>query len=190
MRAIPIVVLGSSLLVIDAARAADLYQVDGTHSMPTFTFNHLKLSSFRGRFDSVSGTVTLDRAQHGGNAEIVVDMNSVSTGVAQLDNFLKGPRFFDTARYPVATFKSSSFTFSGEQLVSLVGNLNLHGVTRPLALAVTFFSCREHPLLKVPSCGADAVATIKRSEFGLDAFADNDGDEVRLDVAIEVLQKP
>ena len=180
--------LGAPLLVPPHAAAADTYTVDGAHSMPSFTFKHLGLSSFRGRFDRVSGTIELDPTQHAGSADIVIAIDSVSTGVPLLDQFLKSPKFFDSAKFPLAIFKASTFVFSGGQLVSLVGDLSLHGVTKPVALRVAFFSCHEHPLLKIPSCGADAVATIRRSDFGLDAFAGNDSDEVQLDIPIEALE--
>jgi polyisoprenoid-binding protein YceI len=181
-------VLGALLWAAPLVAAADSYTVDGMHSIPSFTFRHLELSSFRGRFDTVTGTLEFDPAQHSGSAEIVIAIDSVSTGVPMLDQFLKSPRFFDAARFSTATFKSGTFRFSGQQLTAVAGELNLHGVTKPVVLEVAYFACRQHPLLKVPSCGADASVTIRRSEFGLDAFIGNDSDEVRLDIPVEVLQ--
>jgi polyisoprenoid-binding protein YceI len=190
MRALPLLAM-SMLLAANSARAAsDTYNVDAMHSIPTFTIRHLNLSSFRGRFDKVSGTVTLDTEQHSGSADISIDIGSVSTGVPMLDNFLKGPRFFDSTKFPQATFKSGSFKFSGDKPVSVAGELTLHGVTKPVVLDLTFFDCHMHQLLKVPSCGADATATIKRSEFGLDIFVGNDSDEVKLDITIEATKAP
>jgi len=181
-------VVGTLLLGLPLAVAADAYKVDGMHSMPSFTFKHLNLSSFRGRFETTTGTIEFDPVQHSGTADIVIDIDSVSTGVPMLDQFLKSAKFFDSARFPTATFKSSSFKFSGEQLVSVSGDLSLHGITKPLVLEIVYLSCREHPLLNIPSCGADAIVTIKRSEFGLDAFIGNDSDEVKVDISVEVLK--
>ena len=183
-------VLGSMMLGTPLSVAADTYNVDGMHSMPSFTFKHLNLSSFRGRFDKTTGTIEFDPVQHSGGAVITINLDSVSTGVPMLDQFLKGAKFFDTARFPTATFKSNSFKFSGEQLVSVSGDLNLHGVTKPVVLEIIYHSCREHPLLNVPACGADASVTIKRSDFGLDAFIGNDSDEVRVDISVEALKAP
>jgi polyisoprenoid-binding protein YceI len=176
-------VLGTPL-----AAAADTYDVDGAHSMPLFTFKHLKLSYFRGRFDKVSGTIEFDPGRRRGSADILIAIESVSTGVPLLDEFLKSPKFFDSARFPAATFKASSFKFSGEQLIAVDGDLSLHGITKPVVLKITSFSCHEHPLLRIPSCGADANVTLKRSDFGLDAFIGNDSDEVELDIPVEVLK--
>lgn len=181
-------VFGALLLGLPLPVMADAYDVDGMHSMPTFTFNHLQLSSFRGRFEKTAGIVEFDPVQHSGSADIVINIDSVSTGVPMLDQFLKSPKFFDSARFPTATFKSNSFKFSGDRLVSVSGDLSLHGITKPVLLEIVYLSCRQHPLLNIPSCGADATAVIKRSEFGLDAFIGNDSDEVRVDISVEALK--
>lgn len=181
-------IFGTLLLALPLPAAADTYNVDGMHSMPSFTFEHLQLSSFRGRFEKIAGAVEFDPVQHSGSADIVISIDSVSTGVPMLDQFLKSAKFFDSARFPTATFKSNSFKFSGEHLVTVSGDLTLHGITKPVVLEIVYVSCREHPLLNVPSCGADAIVTIKRSEFGLDAFIGNDSDEVKVDISVEVLK--
>jgi polyisoprenoid-binding protein YceI len=181
-------VLGTLLLVLPLVSAADAYNVDGMHSMPSFTFKHLNLSSFRGRFEKTAGIIEFDPVQHSGSADITIDLDSVSTGVPMLDQFLKSAKFFDSARFPTATFKSNSFRFSGDQLVSVSGELSLHGIKKPVVLKIVYLSCREHPLLNVPSCGADALVTIKRSEFGLNAFIGNDSDEVKVDISVEALK--
>jgi polyisoprenoid-binding protein YceI len=173
--------LGALLLLgLPLAAAADAYNVDGMHSMPSFTFKHLDLSSFRGRFEKITGTIEFDPVQHSGSADIAIDIDSVSTGVPMLDQFLKSAKFFDSARFPTATFKSNSFKFSGEQLVSVSGDLSLHGITKPVVVEIVYLSCREHPLLNIPSCGADAIV--------IDAFIGNDSDEVKVDIPVEALK--
>ena len=169
---------------------ADSYTVDAMHSMPSFSFKHVNLSMFRGRFDKVSGIIEIDQAKHNGSASIDIDLASVSTGVPMLDQFLKGPRFFNVAQFPTATFNGAQFQFDGEQLKAVAGTLTLHGVSQPVLLAVSFYACQMHPLLKVPACGADASVTIKRSDFGLDIMAGNDSDEVKLDLMVEALKAP
>jgi len=178
----------SLVLGMSVPAEADTYNVDGVHSMPQFRFKHLNLSYFRGRFDKVSGTIEFDSTRRSGSADIIIAIDSVSTGAPLLDEFLKSPKFFDSARFPAATFRASSFKFSGEQLVSVAGDLSLHGITRSVVLRVTSFSCHEHALLKVEACGADADVTIRRSDFGLDAFIGNDSDDVELDIAVEAVK--
>jgi polyisoprenoid-binding protein YceI len=101
--------LGALLLALPHAVAADTFNVDGMHSMPAFTFKHLNLSSFRGRFEKTTGTIEFDPVRLSGGAGIVISIDSVSTGVPMLDQFLKSARFFDSARFSTATFKSNSF---------------------------------------------------------------------------------
>jgi polyisoprenoid-binding protein YceI len=182
-------VSATSLAAPASVNAADSYTLDSMHSMPSFAFKHLDFSMFRGRFDRISGIVTLDQAGHSGEADVAIEAGSVSTGVPKLDEFLTGPKFFDVAKFPSITFKSRVFNFTGEKLASVTGDLTMHGVTKPVTLQVIFLACHQHPLLKVPACGADARATIKRSDFGLDIFIPNDSDEVTIDIGVEGLKK-
>lgn len=170
------------------ASAADTYTIDPTHSIPTFSYHHFGLSTPRSRFDGISGTITLDLAKKTGSADVTIDANSVSTGVPKFNDHLKSADFLDTAKYPTITFKSSNFKFKGDKLVSVAGDLSIHGVTKPVTLDVTRFHCADHPMKKVPACGADAVTTIKRTDFGVGAYAPNVGDELRLELTVEALK--
>lgn len=172
------------------AFAADTYNIDPTHSLQIFRYRHLGLSFARGRFDKTTGTIVLDTAKKTGSAEVTIDVASMNTGVAKLDEHLKGPDFFDAAKYPLITFKSSQFKFKGKAPVAVSGDLTVHGVTRPVTLKITSFACHEHPMMKVPACAANATATIKRSEFGIGAYVPAVSDEVELDLEVEALQPP
>ena len=171
------------------AWAADVYTIDAMHSMPAFAYRHLDFSTFRGRFEKIGGMITLDTAAHAGTADVTIASASVSTGVPMLDDFLKSSKMFDVAKFPLMTFKSDHFTFAGDKLTSVTGDLTIHGVTKPVTLEVLSFACHPHQLLKVPACGADARATIKRSDFGLAMFIPNDADEVSIDIGVEALKK-
>ncbi|MDP3124506.1 MAG: YceI family protein, partial [Thiobacillus sp.] len=98
--------------------------------------------------------------------------------------------YFDTAKYPTLTFKSSKMTFNGDEPASLVGDLTIKGVTKPVTLTVTHFKCMPHPMLKVPACGANATATVKRSEFNMGKNVPYVGDEITLTLAIEAVKVP
>jgi len=174
-----------------AEAAETTYTVDTNHSFPSFEIKHMGFSTFRGRFDKVSGSVTLDPAAKKGSAEVTIDVGSVSTGVDKLNEHLKTPDFFDAATYPTITFKSSSFKFKGDKLVSVAGDLTMHGVTKPVTLQVDAFACKEHPFMKVPACGADAHAVIKRSDWGIGSKfpAAVLGEEVTLHIQVEAQHK-
>jgi polyisoprenoid-binding protein YceI len=174
----------SSLL----AQAAD-YTIDPDHTHPTFEVSHLGYSTYRGRFDKTSGTLSYDPAAKTGSADVTVDVASVSTGVAKLDDHLKTDEFFDAAKYPTITFKSTRFRFEGDKLTAVDGDLTIHGTTRPVTLEVSQVTCKPHPMLKTPMCGADAEAKIKRSDFGVKNFLPLIGDEVTLRLQVEAAAK-
>jgi polyisoprenoid-binding protein YceI len=172
-----------------AAQAADTYAIDPTHTFPTFEVNHLGFSTFRGRFDKTEGTITLDLAKKTGSVDVTIDANSVSTGVEKLDAHLKNEDFFDTAKYPTITFKSTKFKFDGNKLDEVEGNLTMHGVTKPITLDVDDFVCKDHPMTKKPACGANLEAKIKRSDWGITYLSPNVGEEVKLKIEIEAHKK-
>jgi len=182
-------VAASATFAGSVSAAPVTYTIDGSHSLQSYSYRHLGLSYAGGRFDKTTGTITLDAAAKTGSADISIDVNSLNTGVAKLDEHLKGDGFFDAAKFPTITFKSSSFKFSGDTLSSVSGDLTIHGVTKPVTLTVTNFACLEHPMMKVPACAANAEATIKRSEFGVGNYVPMVGDEVKLALEVEALKK-
>jgi len=180
-----------TLAAYSALAAETTYSIDASHSFPSFEIKHMGFSTFRGRFDKVSGSVTLDPAAKKGSAEVTIDVGSVSTGVEKLNEHLKTPDFFDATTYPTITFKAGSFKFKGDKLVSVAGDLTMHGVTKPVTLVVDAFACKEHPFMKVPACGADAHAVIKRSDWGIGSKFPGAalGEEVTLHIQVEAQHK-
>jgi len=172
-----------------SAAAADTYVIEPTHTFANFEINHLGFSTSRGQFGGTSGTLSLDQAKKTGSVDVTFDLTQLNTGVPKLDEHLQGADFFDVAQYPTATFKSSTFKFDGDTLVAVDGELTLHGVTKPVSLDVTGFKCGEHPMTKKPHCGADAVTTIKRSDWGVSAYVPAVGDEVKLTIQVEADKK-
>lgn len=152
-----------------ASAAADTYTVDPTHTYPSFEADHMGgVSVWRGKFTKTSGTITLDRAAKTGTVDITVDASTIDFGNAKLNEHVKGPDVFDVAKYPTAVYKGSAIKFDGDRPVSVEGTLTLHGVTKPLTLTIDKFKCIPHPMLKREVCGADAVATFNRADFGVD----------------------
>ena len=144
------------------------YQLDPDHTYPSFEADHLGgLSVWRGKFDKSQGTVTLDRAARTGTVEVTTDIASVHTGSTKLDQMLQSAQFFDASKFAEATYKGT-IKFNGDKPVSVVGNLTIHGVTKPLTLTVNSFKCMPHPMLKREVCGVDAVGEFDRSDFGVD----------------------
>jgi polyisoprenoid-binding protein YceI len=152
-----------------AAFAADTYNVDPSHTYPSFEADHFGgLSVWRGKFDKTSGSITLDRAARTGSMDITIDTSSLDFGHEKLNGHAKGPDMFDVAKFPTATYKGNAIRFKGDTPVAVDGELTLHGVTKPVTLAINKFKCIQHPMYKREVCGADASATINRADFGID----------------------
>nr|WP_118178513.1 YceI family protein [Paraburkholderia phosphatilytica] len=152
-----------------SAMAADVYQLDPSHTYPSFEADHLGgVSIWRGKFTKSSGTVTLDRAAKTGTVDVTVDPASVDTGNPKLDEHLKTDAFFDVAKYPTVTYKGTDIKFDGDKPVEVIGTLTMHGVTKPVNLKIESFKCIMHPMLKREDCGVEASAEFNRADFGMD----------------------
>ncbi len=158
-------------LAAGATHAATVgYKIDPDHTYPSFEADHLGgLSVWRGKFNHSSGTVTLDKADGSGTVNVGVDMKSADFGQDQLNEGAQGKELFESDKYPTATYQGKLAHFVNGAPTAVVGQLTLHGVTRPLTLKINSFKCMPHPMLKREVCGADALATFQRDAFGMDA---------------------
>ncbi|QCP52033.1 polyisoprenoid-binding protein [Trinickia violacea] len=155
-------------LSLSAFADATTYQFDPDHTYPSFEADHMGgVSVWRGKFDKSQGSVTLDRAAKTGTVDVTTDIVSVHTGNGKLDQMLQSDQFFDSSKFPEATYKGT-IQFKGDKPASVVGNLTMHGVTKPLTLTIDSFKCMPHPMLKREVCGVDAVGEFDRSDFGVD----------------------
>lgn len=183
-------IIALSLAFSSAAMAApETYVIEQNHTKPRFEYNHMGYSTQQSRFDTVTGTVTIDRAAHTGSVDVTIDAKSVNTGSTLFNEHIQGESFFDTAKYPTITYKSDRLVFEGDRLVSVQGDLTIKGVTRPVALLVTSFKCMPHPMMKKDACGANATAQIRRSDFDMGKYAPLVGDEVTLTIPVESLKQ-
>jgi polyisoprenoid-binding protein YceI len=171
--------------------AADTYTIEPNHTYPSFEADHLGgLSTWRGKFTKSSGSITLDRAAKTGSVDITIDTGSIDFGNAKLNEHVMSEEMFDVAKYPKATYKASSIQFKGDKPAVVNGELTLHGVTRPVKLVIDSFKCMPHPMFKREVCGANAVATFSRSDFGID-YGTRMGfsPEVKLAIQVEALKQ-
>jgi polyisoprenoid-binding protein YceI len=178
--------LGAALAV--PAVAADSYTIDPRHTFPSFEISHFGWSTQRGRFNKVNGKIVLDRAAKTGTVDVTIDAASVDTGLGKLEEHLVSEDFFNVAKFPAMTFKSGKVNFSGDKPVSVEGAFTLLGVTKPLTLTINAFHCAPNPFAKKEACGADAVAVIRRSEFGMNAYLPGLADEVKLLINVEAFK--
>ncbi len=191
MKKLALVAAASTLCAFSVAAIAapETFNIDAGHTAPRFEYSHFGYSMQQHRFDKTSGKIVLDRAARSGSVDVTIDTTSVNTGLALFNGHIQGADFFDTAKYPAITFKSTAVKFDGDKPVAIEGNLTIKGVTRPVTLAVTHFHSMPHPMLKKDAIGANAVAKIKRSEFNMGKYAPNVGDDVTLTIAVEAVKE-
>lgn len=162
----------SLLLSANAVAAPVTYEIDPTHTFPSFEADHMGISVWRGKFNSSSGTITLDKAAGTGSVKVDIDTASIDFGLDIMNDKARSAELFDTAKYPKATYTGTLADFRNGAPTKVRGELTLHGVTQPVELEIKHFKCIPHPLNKRDMCGADALATINRDAFGISAGKD------------------
>lgn len=160
------------------------YNLDPDHTYPSFEADHFGgLSIWRGKFTRNSGTVVLDVEKKTGSVDVKIDVGSIDFGMAKLNEHVKSAEMFDVAKYPTATYKGRFTKFDGDKPTVIAGDLTLHGVTKPVTLQINQFLCKPHPMLKKEVCGADALATLNRKDFGI---AYGEGYGFKMDVTLRI----
>ncbi|MEP7313062.1 MAG: YceI family protein [Pseudomonadota bacterium] len=144
------------------------YNIDPAHTYPAFEADHMGgMSLWRGKFNSSSGKIVYDKEAKSGTVEVNIDMASINFGHEKMNQHASSPDMFDAAKFPTATFKGKLAKFNGDSPTEVVGDLTLHGVTKPVTLKLNSFMCKPNPMNKKEVCGADASATINREDFGV-----------------------
>lgn len=110
----------------------------------------------------------MDREAKSGTIDVTIDTSSIDFGFEDLNKHVKSAEMFDVEKFPTATYKGQFSKFDGTSPTEAKGTLTLHGVTKPITLTIGQFKCMMHPMMKKEVCGADATATLDRSDFGID----------------------
>jgi len=177
-----------TLTAVSALAAPVTYKVDPGHTYPSFEADHMGgVSIWRGKFNTNSGSIVLDKEAKTGTVDISIDVTSVDFGNDKLnEHSLKEAKMFDGAKYPTATYKGKISKWGAKGPEEVTGDLTLHGVTKPVTLKINSFLCKENPMSKKEVCGADASATFSRYDFGI-TYGDNFGfkGDVKLLISVE-----
>ncbi len=179
-----------------APAAAATFTIDRTHSSVGFKVKHLMVANVKGTFDDFAGTVVYDPADpQSWQVEATIQAASINTGVAKRDEHLRSGDFFDVAKYPTLTFKSTGVKTGADGAFLLTGDLTMHGVTKPVTLAL-----EVNGMIKdsrgTTKAGFTATGKLNRSDFGLtwnyalEAGGVTVGDEVTLMLEVEANQQP
>ncbi|MEY3974209.1 MAG: hypothetical protein RIS59_570 [Pseudomonadota bacterium] len=184
----PLVAAIITLAISAPLQASESFTVDSRHTFPVFEINHLGFSTQRGRFNKTEGKITLDRSAKSGSVEVRIDSASIDMGLDDWDKHMRGEDFFNAAQFPTMTFSASRMSFEGDKPVAAEGTLTLLGVSRPVALTISGFTCGTHPINKKALCAADISTTIKRSEWGMKKYLPAIADEVTIKIPVEAFK--
>lgn len=162
-------VLGAAVIAGSVAMAAPVkYNIDPAHTYPSFEVDHMGgLSTWRGKFNSSSGTVTLDKEAGTGDLEVKIDTTSIDFGHDKMNAHTKGADMLDVEKFPTAVYTGKLTNFKNGAPTEVDGTLQLHGVSKPVKLKINQFLCKQHPMTKKDVCGADASGTFNRDDFGV-----------------------
>jgi polyisoprenoid-binding protein YceI len=149
------------------------YEIDPSHTFPSFEADHWAgLSVWRGKVNSTSGTIVLDKDAETGSMQVTMDMATIDFGHEGMNNRALED-ILHVEQFPTATYVGEITHFDQGVPVTVEGELTMHGITRPVNLTVNRFRCQRHFRLPVEVCGADASTTIYRDEFGMDYDKEN-----------------
>lgn len=171
------------------------WNIDATHSHVTFAVRHMMVSTAKGKFNVLGGTLNLDDANPANSlVEAEVDAASIDTGDPNRDNHLRAPDFFDVEKYPKITFKSTKVEPAGDNEYKVTGDLTLHGVTKPVVFNVEYSGQIKDPY-GFQRAGFSAKTKISRKEWGLtwhtllESGGAVVGDEVKIELDVEAITK-
>lgn len=170
-----------------AANAESItYTMDPAHTQVVAQWNHFGFSNPTIHFGQIDGTVTYDPENvEASSVQVTIPLSGMDSGVEAFNEHLRTADFFDIAQHPEVTFRSTSVKALGADRMRVTGDLTMHGITRPVDLAVTVNGVGTHAMTGQPAAGFDAEATILRSDFGLDMYAPTVSDEIKLRITTE-----
>lgn len=188
-----IVAAAALALATTVAFAAPLtYKIDANHTDVVASWSHFGFSNPIAHFGKVDGFITYDPAKVGDSkVEVTIPLSGLNSHVQSFDEHLLSDDFFDATKFPNITFKSTSVKSAGKDKLTVVGDLTIKGITKPVTLSVTINKLGVQPMAKREAAGFEATTTIKRSDFGVGKYAPNVSDEVKLSITTEaVVPKP
>jgi polyisoprenoid-binding protein YceI len=194
MKPLPLLAL-SSLFLSPALALAGTWDIDPAHSTVEFSVRHMMVTTVKGQFQKVKGTVELDEKDpNKSTVEVSIETASIDTREAKRDAHLKSPDFFDAAKFPALTFKSTKIEKAGKGKFKLTGDLSMHGITKSVVLAVEGPSASIKDPYGRTVRGVMATGKLDRKDWGMtwNKALDSGGfvvsDEVKLDINAELAE--
>lgn len=188
----------SSFANKEALPPIEVFEFDKGHTEIRFQYDHLGMSKQSGEFREFDGEIRWNRKNiEDSSAHVVIEAASLSTGYKPLDDHLKSADFFEVAKYPKITFRSTRVRQTGADSGKIIGELTIHGVTKSVTLDVKFnHYYGTHPIAQpgnryfgAPYAGFSARAQVLRSDFGLDLYVPGTSDRVEIVIETELRRK-
>nr|WP_255323075.1 YceI family protein [Lysobacter sp. K5869] len=171
-----------------AVAAPVTYKIDPNHTDVVASWSHFGFSNPIAHFGKVDGSITYDQAKPAASSvQVTIPLDGLDSHVPDFDEHLKSADFFDAAKFPNITFKSTKVEAAGANKLKVTGDLTVHGVTKPAVLDVNINKIGEQPMAKRAAAGFDATTTLKRSEFGIGKYVPNVSDEVKIRITTEAI---
>jgi len=184
------IAIAASLALASTSLYATTYTLEPDYTQGVFRWNHLGFSSPAGQFAQGTGTLEFDATEPTrSSVSVTIPLGTLKTGVPALDDDFRSTDFFDTVRFPSATFKSTRVEKGAtKNQLEVTGELNLHGVTKPVTLHVTVVKIGSNPRTGLPTVGFDAMTMLERSDFGLGKYVPQVGDEIQLHIISQAVE--
>jgi polyisoprenoid-binding protein YceI len=178
------IVLAAALALAAAPLCAMTYTIEPDYAQVVFRWSHLGFSNPAAQLSQGQGTLEFDPANPTrASVQVTIPLSTLDTGVPALDEHLRSEDFFEVAKFPTATFRSTKVEQgAGKDRLRVTGELNLHGITRPVTLDVTVLKVGSNPRTNLQTVGFEATTTLRRSDFGLGAFVPQVSDEIRMQI--------
>ena len=180
--------IGLSLLVISGLVSAESinYKIDPTHTATVFSWSHFGFSTPSANFSDIQGVINVDNAKPSNSSvNVTIPLSSLNTNVKALDEHLQTADFFDSAKYPNITFKSTKVQAISKTKYKITGNLTIKNVTKPVVLDAVLNKQGVHPMTKAETVGFNATTSFNRSAFGIGAYVPNVGDKITVNITTE-----
>jgi len=162
------------------------YKIDPTHTATVFSWNHFGFSTPSANFSDIQGVIKVDNAKPANSSvNVTIPLSSVNTNVPALDKEFQQEAWFNAAKYPNITFKSTKVETKDKEHFKITGDLTVKGVTKPVVLDAVLNKQGEHPMAKVPAIGFNATTSFNRSDFGLGNYVPNVGDKITVNITTE-----
>lgn len=162
------------------------YKIDPTHTATVFSWNHFGFSTPSANFTDIQGVIKVDNAKPANSSvEVTIPLSSVNTNVPALDKEFQEEAWFNAAKYPNITFKSTKVETKDKKHFKITGDLTVKGVTKPVILDAVLNKQGEHPMAKVPAIGFNATTSFNRSAFGIGNYVPNVGDKITVNITTE-----